>query len=302
MNPAAIEKCNVSLAVSVFHESTINALDQYSNQFPEFGTTASFLRIILSWWNRVNVKSRYIGERKRDRSKYPVSFENLDVCEYLSQSCDWLTNWQTNIATKNAFSKETFEAARQTCGALPHLVNYLLEEKYFDYVLLGFIQSDCIERRFGCYRQLNGANYYASVRQFIEAEKSIRLKSLIKYSNLDLQDLKGIFKDINTAETAAIDSEANLLLDKICTDLNANSVTEDDEAILFYISGYISRSLTKQVKCASCYKLLVKYNATPSLTLASDCPHDENEVTAKENFLNTINRRGLSSMPRNYLI
>ena len=39
LNPAAIEKCNVSLAVSVFHESTINALDQYSNQFPEFGTT-----------------------------------------------------------------------------------------------------------------------------------------------------------------------------------------------------------------------------------------------------------------------
>ena len=112
---------------------------------------------------------------------------------------------------------------------------------------------------------------------------------MIKYANLDLQDLKGIFKDINTAETAAIDSEANLLLDKICTDLNAKSVTEDDKAILIYISGYISRSLTKQVKCASCHTLLVKYNATPSLTLASDCPHDENEVTAKENFLNTIN-------------
>ena len=142
-------------------------------------------------------------------------------------------------------------------------------------------------RRFGCYRKLNGANYYASVRQFIEAEKSVRLKRLIKYSNLDLQDLKGIFKDINTAETAAVDSEANLLLDKICTDLNANTVTEDDKAI---VSGYISRSLTKQVKCASCHKLLVKDNATPSLTLASDCPHDENEVTAKENFLNTINR------------
>ena len=87
------------------------------------------------------MKSPYIGERKRDGSKYPVSFENLDVGEYLSQFCDWSTNWQT-VATKNAFSKETFEAARQTCGALPHLVNYLLEEKYFDYVLLEFIQSD----------------------------------------------------------------------------------------------------------------------------------------------------------------
>ena len=36
---------------------------------------------------------------------------------------------------------------------------YLLEEKGSNYVLLSFITSDPIERRFGWYRQLGGANY-----------------------------------------------------------------------------------------------------------------------------------------------
>ena len=61
--------------------------------------------------------------------------------------------------------KRHFEAARQTCGALPPLVNYLLEEKYFYYVLLGFIQSDCIERRFGCKH-----NFAAGI--FVDLEKA----------------------------------------------------------------------------------------------------------------------------------
>ena len=49
-----------------------------------------------------------------------------------------------------------------------------LEEKNFEYVLLGLITSDPIERRFGWYRQLGGANYYLSPRQFFESEKKIQ--------------------------------------------------------------------------------------------------------------------------------
>ena len=35
-----IERCNVKLADSIFHESTINALTFYSDKFPEFKSTA----------------------------------------------------------------------------------------------------------------------------------------------------------------------------------------------------------------------------------------------------------------------
>ena len=72
-------------------------------------------------------------------------------------------------------------------------------------------------------------------------------------------------------------------MDKICTDLNANSVADDDKGILFYVYMDISIvSLTKQVKCGPWHNLLVTGNATPSLTLPSDCPHVEKEVTAKK--------------------
>jgi hypothetical protein len=74
---------------------------------------------------------------------------------------------------KTGLSRETFLAAMQTTSALKELAEYLLEETCLDYVLLGKINSDPIERRFGCYRQLAGANYFISVRQFLEAEKKI---------------------------------------------------------------------------------------------------------------------------------
>ena len=65
---------------------------------------------------------------------------------------------------------------------------HLLEEKGFEYVLLGLITSDPIEKRFGWYRQLGGANYYLSVRQFLESEKKICLQTLIKFGDLSFKD------------------------------------------------------------------------------------------------------------------
>ena len=56
-----------------------------------------------------------------------------------------------------------------------------------EYVLTGKIQSDFLEMRFGRYRQLNGVNYFATERQFLQAEKAIRVKSLIKFRTTQLK-------------------------------------------------------------------------------------------------------------------
>ena len=63
--------------------------------------------------------------------------------------------------------------------ALPDLINYLLNTKNLEYIILGNIQSDYLEKRFSWYRQLGGANYFVSVLQLLQAEKSIRLRSLV---------------------------------------------------------------------------------------------------------------------------
>ena len=52
LNPATIEKTNVSLADSLCHESTIAALRTYAeDNHLEYKETANFLALIRRWWN-----------------------------------------------------------------------------------------------------------------------------------------------------------------------------------------------------------------------------------------------------------
>ena len=68
LNPAIIEKTNVSLADSLFHESTIAALRTYAaGNYLEYKETVNFLALIRRWWNFLNVKSTLTGTEKRDQ-------------------------------------------------------------------------------------------------------------------------------------------------------------------------------------------------------------------------------------------
>ena len=82
-----------------------------------------------------------------------------------------VTDWQTSKG--NGPSPETFQTLTQTSRAFPLLVKYLLQEKVLKYVLTGKCQSDPLERCFGRWRQSSGGNYFATERQFLEAERAI---------------------------------------------------------------------------------------------------------------------------------
>ncbi|MEL7308621.1 MAG: hypothetical protein AAGK05_12630 [Pseudomonadota bacterium] len=77
-------------------------------------------------------------------------------------------------------TSETTLAWTQTIRALCDLCEDLLKNFQFDYVLTGKLQSDPLEARFGCYRQLNGANFFVSVRQLLDSEKKIRVLNRLK--------------------------------------------------------------------------------------------------------------------------
>jgi len=53
-----------------------------------------------------------------------------------------------------------------------HCNHIVLPNCIFEYILPGKLQTDNLKRRFGLYRRLCGANYYVSVAQVLEAEKS----------------------------------------------------------------------------------------------------------------------------------
>ena len=125
-----IERCNVNLANSIFHESTINALDIYSLQYPDFQHTANFLKTIREWWDIVNTNDDNLGKRKRQSSRDAISLENFDNATFLVDFADWLENWKT--ASKGSLfglTVDTFFTAIHTSRTLPFLADYLLRIK-----------------------------------------------------------------------------------------------------------------------------------------------------------------------------
>jgi len=109
--------------------------------------TVDFLSLIIKLWNVLNVKSRTKGKHKRDLTMDPVR-SSLDwKLEFLREFADFLERWEKS--KKPGLSRETFLAVRHTCLSLADCTAYLLDKLGVPYVLLGHLQSDAIESRFG---------------------------------------------------------------------------------------------------------------------------------------------------------
>ncbi len=183
--------------------------------------------------------------------------------------------------TRTGLTRETFLATSQTTKSLIGVTKYLLTEKTYKYVLLGQLQSDSIEKRFGWYRQLSGGNYFVSVRQIIEAEKSIRLKSLVSFSGFTMEDVKEIYKeaaDLREEEIEMLSDSLLMLLDKDSFTFAERNL--DDQNILFYISGYAARSVSNTIKCSACQSLLYQKKTLPQITF-----EQEREVSLQKYFI-----------------
>ena len=297
LHPHPIEKTNVMLADSLFHESTIEGLVYYSKHgHPEFENTANYLRIIRTWFNVCNVKNRYNGQRTRDPVRKPITNyeedEDFGAFQLLHKFAAWIKDWEDKCTEaknfKHGLSRETFMTSYQTSRALIGVSIYLLEEKGFFYVLLYFFNSDPLERRYGWYRQLSGANYFLSVRQFLEAEKKIRLQTLIKYGKLSFKEASEVLKGGQRLED--IEKEAKELLTLIGLDFLIDFDVKDEQAILFYIAGFASFGELKKISCESCVSLFAKSRNAPNIQFDND---GEDVGNYRAEFLKQINRGGL---------
>lgn len=169
------------------------------------------------------------------------------------------------------------------------LAEYLLQEKDLAYVLLGKINSDPLERRFGWYRQLAGANYFISVRQFLEAEKKIRLRCLVKFEKLSLSEVSDVFQEgedekSDRVECASQDVLAALPSESFSSQMQLNG----EEGVVYYIAGYIARGLLKRSSCESCPEVIIKSRDAPNIEIS-----DEDDAEEREEFMRSVNRGGL---------
>ncbi len=293
MNPKHIEKTCVNLADSFFHESTIAGLEYRANRDkPEWWPTVKFMKLVKKWWKTVNVKGQFKGLHKRDQDLRPITKDNSEPTQFLKQFADWLQVWDQYSG--NSLTRETCNAARQTCLALSDLSEYLLHEKGFLYVLLGKIQSDVIESHFGRLRGGCGGIYYISVRQILECEKTIRVQSLVKFSGVTMKEIKGILA-VGKQSKEEIWVLFELELERL--DLQLNFQLTDEFKALFYVAGFIVFSLCKSLKqlkdCKDCVSLLVFSDVPPSLLLEEALP--ENWEQDKGQFVEQVDRGGLVS-------
>ena len=295
LHPTNIEKTNVLLADSLFHESTIAALRFYTEKFPDWRYTADFLQVVRNWWNILNVKSTSIGTRKRNKFMKPVSKEDKNNLATLELFGKWLKKWREMARLsggKRGLTEETFLATIQTTFGTVEVASSLLEKEEYSYILLGHLQSDPIEKRFGWYRQLAGANYFVSLRQILEAEKSIRLKSLVKYSGLTMAEVKDTFEQVDQEKKDQVLKESFKLSEIIQHDAtDINEIAEEDANIVFYVAGCFARSLCKEQKCQGCVILLKKGEEMPTLAPEEYLTAAMQEQSTK--FLEQVNRGGL---------
>ena len=232
------------------------------------------------------MKNPFLGQKLRDPVRNPISMEDLGGIQFLKKFSEWLKTWENMSDTSNKLSRETFLTSIQTTLGLIGVAIYLLENRNFDYVLLGMITSDPIERRFGWYRQLGGANYYLSVRQFLEAEKKIRLQTLIKFGNISFIEAC----EVLSASQKACDfkNEAQTVINMVGSDFETDFEANDEEGILYFTAGFVARGEAKKLKkCDSCLNLFVKSKEPPKIDFDSDLGDK------KRDFMDQINRGGL---------
>lgn len=283
LQPKSIEKTSVKLATAVISESTRDALAFYAEHEGKtaWTGTADFLSLAIKMWNIMNVKTRTKGKYKRAISMDPVRSSMDWKLKFLRDFADFLQRWEDS--GKRGLTRETFLALRHTCLALADCASYLLDRLAFNYVLLGQLQSDAIESRFGWLRQLSGANYFISMRQVLEGDRKIRALSLLKYSRLSLEDID---EAIQTGVPVSKSTD-NVTADAIAEALQCQKSPSTSELnIIFYVSGAIARSVVRTTRCQHCKDELIDSNQLNEPV--------EGETAAASTFLDSVDRGGLT--------
>lgn len=216
-------------------------------------------------------------------------------CVFLRRAVEVLEAWKSSKRT--GFTNETFLANICTLKALVSLAEYLISERGFTFVMLGKFQSDPLEGRFGWYRQLNGGNFFMSLRQVLDAEKRIRVLSLMKQRLVCGVLAEDSTKPESEASTESLDlqnhdkSIADQLIDTMqCADVQLldEDINHEDGNVLFYIAGCFGRGVSRRRKCDSCKEMLVS-------STSSELPKPELCAYRYHELMDMADRGGLSS-------
>ena len=91
LNPLTFERQNVKLALQVFNNFTAQALTFLGEKtmIPHYENTSTFIKIITTWWQVVNVKTPLKGKRLQNVYEEPIT-TNEKNCESWKYFMNWL--------------------------------------------------------------------------------------------------------------------------------------------------------------------------------------------------------------------
>ena len=130
-------------------------------------------------------------------------------------------------------------------------------------------------------------NFYVSVKQILLAEKKIRCLSLLEQQTL----LSAATTDADKLPIFNFPSSSIAdtfwLFEFFCSISIDDDVLLSESVVIYCVSGYIARTITRRRKCSSCKNLLIDSSDAPNIQSAIPDEHRE--------LLQMAIRGGLSS-------
>lgn len=104
--------------------------------------------------------------------------------------------------------------------------------------------TDCLEERFGKYRQLAGAQYHISIRQVYESERKLRLQNI-----LELPEMETATAAVAVNDDVLDNFDMEVANDDYQKAPNLHATT--------YVAGYCAHAAFKKLSCMSCKENLM---------------------------------------------
>ncbi|KAG0430200.1 hypothetical protein HPB47_022936 [Ixodes persulcatus] len=193
-----------------------------------------------------------------------LSWLEVDFISYLEDiKLESTKSWVKSL------TKETYEATIMTTRSTVAVIEYLLTDLKFKYVLTRPLNSDPVESLFSCFRQFNGVNDRVDARTAVfTAEKLLKVgileaaRSGNAPSSSESQTALKCASSTRETGNPAVPEAALGVLWKIQHLMKYNEVPSELEfAPLTYMAGYLAFVCEQKVTCPEC-KLQLKGNAS----------------------------------------
>ncbi|KAH6948621.1 hypothetical protein HPB50_025400 [Hyalomma asiaticum] len=277
--PSDMDLMRVKLATQVFSRSMASAIIYYTerNVFNPLDTAGT-----VEFTGRMNDLFDSMNRRHPGEAVHNQSQDILVMKESLQWLDDWERDLNSGVITKDMFlTASTAEGFRVSVLLTLDLAQYLLTECGFKYVLTAKFNQDPLERFFGKVRQAAGENDHPDMPTFLQLYRMLAVYNVLKppkFGNceareeapaIDFAAFKAAFKNKKPDESSLdmlkakldwlIETEAWDCDDIVTTDCSSVEVVD---AILYYVTGFVSRRMTKLLPCVKCRQSLSV--ATPS--------------------------------------